>query len=59
MLIVQKILPSLMKNLSLALLFFALVFSAFAQQDVNYEEAQVPNLILPDLFVDFQGNICH
>lgn len=45
-----------MKSPSLFLLLFALVFSASAQQDVNYEETQVPDLILPDLFVDFQGN---
>jgi hypothetical protein len=45
-----------MKSPSLFLLLFALVFSASAQQDINYEETQVPDLILPDLFVDFQGN---
>jgi len=56
MLIVPKIPPSLMKNLILALIFFAAFFSASAQQNVNYDEAKVPDLVLPDLFVDFQGN---
>lgn len=39
------------------LIAMASPFFLFAQQPENYDESKVPNLILPDLFVDFDGNI--
>ncbi|HSF54883.1 MAG TPA: hypothetical protein VLA71_14100 [Algoriphagus sp.] len=38
------------------LLCVALPITLSAQQEANYDEAKVPDLILPDLFVDFKGN---
>lgn len=38
------------------LILLASPITLSAQQEVNYDESKVPNLILPDLFVDFQGN---
>jgi hypothetical protein len=39
------------------LLGFAFENTSSAQQEVNYDESKVPDLILPDLFVDFDGNV--
>lgn len=38
------------------LLILASPITLPAQLEVNYDESKVPNLILPDLFVDFHGN---
>lgn len=46
--------PSLIVPIFLVIL--ALPITLSAQQEVNYDESKVPNLILPDLFVDFEGN---
>jgi hypothetical protein len=45
-------------SISLLILFLGLAvsFKASAQQAVNYDESKVPDLILPDLFVDSKGN---
>ncbi|MFD2203335.1 acetylxylan esterase [Shivajiella indica] len=39
------------------LFFLVLVFShcLFAQQSANYDESKVPDLVIPDLFVSFEG----
>ena len=46
-------------KLFLAFLFLCLVLPLFAvaQIEVNYEESKVPQVTIPDLFVDTQGNL--
>lgn len=38
-------------------LIFGLCYSITAQQLANYEESKVPDLVLPDLFVSYQGQV--
>ena len=36
---------------------FAMCYAAFAQQTANYEENEVPKMVIPDHFVSFKGEI--